>query len=190
MLGNPVPEYAATRHNAGWRFADALISHLDAPPPTRVRLGMWRRAKALWTKVTAGSVHICILKPMGYMNRSGTPTARVLRHLRLELDSLLVVVDDIHLAVGEARLRPGGGAGGHKGLASIRDSLGSEDFGRLRLGIGAPTDASDLSGWVLAPADPEERRLEAAAMPRNLAVALAWAKEGMEAEKTVLARGR
>lgn len=166
-----------------------MAKHLGAPPFARVRLGLLRRAKAMWTKAAVGDTPLCLLKPLCYMNRSGTPTARVLGHLGLEAKALLAVVDDIHLPVGKSRLRPGGGAGGHKGLASVRDSLGTQDFARLRIGVGSPAPGADLSAWVLAPADPEDRQAEAATLPVNIAAALAWAAAGVEEGQAALNSG-
>ncbi len=130
-LGNPGQEYAGTRHNLGYGALDELAR--------RHRLG-WneRGGLALETRWRFAGRHITLLKPLTFMNLSGD----ALRITGASPDSVLVVCDDIHLPVGLIRIRAGGGSGGHRGLESITDTLGTPGFARLRLGAGpAPTGA-------------------------------------------------
>lgn len=157
------------------------------PGFARVRLGFLRGAKAVWSRGEHGGMGMCLLKPMGYMNRSGPPALRVMRHLRLEAGSVLALVDDVHLAVGKARLRAAGGAGGHNGLRSLMDSLRTQELARLRVGVGSP-GGEDLADWVLSPPTPEDRAAEAALIPALVDAVLAWATEGVEAAQTILTK--
>ena len=132
-LGNPGPQYEATRHNVGFWLVDALA---------RQQACSWQREQkfqAEVTKPTGGPAAGCwLVKPQTFMNRSGLATAALAQFYRLTPDELLVVHDELDIAPGEIRLKQGGGHGGHNGVRDIATSLGSPDFWRLRLGIGHP----------------------------------------------------
>lgn len=151
-LGNPGARYRSTRHNLGFLTLDALSR----------RHGLsWRRAggpseEARWR---AGGRTILLQKPLTFMNDSGAALARV---AGLRPAELLVVSDDLNLPLGRLRFRMGGGSGGHNGLASIIDRLGTEAFPRLRLGIGAPPPGVDWADFVLEEFPPEDRAAAAA----------------------------
>ncbi len=162
-LGNPGPRYAATRHNAGFRVVERLARrHGIALDQARFRghLGRGR----------ARGVEIALIEPQTFMNRSGSSVLEALDGLGIDDPgaALLVVYDDLDLPFGRLRVRPGGGAGGHRGLADIQERLGRDDFPRLRFGIGRPPPGEDPVAYVLAPFAPDEEealgaRLECAA---------------------------
>ena len=162
-LGNPGPEYEATRHNAGFRVVERVAA----------RCGIaLRREKRLHARAGAGCVAGCeavLLAPGTWMNRSGLAVEAALEAYGVDpAADLLVVYDDLDLPFGRLRLRPGGGAGGHNGLADVQERLGRSDFARLRFGIGRPPAGRDPIEYVLAPWDAEQAaqldaRIEAAA---------------------------
>lgn len=146
-LGNPGPDYAGTRHNAGFWFIDRLCrSHGLTLREERKFLGYLTRldleGQACW-----------LLKPMTYMNRSGQSVAAMMNFYRLAPDNLLVVHDELDLPAGEARLKVGGGHGGHNGLRDIMAHLGNGDFMRLRIGIGHPGTRELVTPYVLSRPD-------------------------------------
>ncbi len=152
-LGNPGPQYERTRHNAGFWFLDDLV---------REHGGSLRGESRFGGEV--GRIHVAgrdlwLLKPMGFMNRSGLPVARLAAFYKLPPESILVVHDELDLPPGTVRLKRAGGHGGHNGLRDIIRHLGSNAFLRLRLGIGHPGDARAVIDYVLtrAPAAEQER---------------------------------
>jgi PTH1 family peptidyl-tRNA hydrolase len=174
-LGNPGPEYAVTRHNAGFRLADHLA--------VRWHIGPFRRIPA--AREASGSVRghtVLLIKPQTYMNRSGAALAP-LRSLAAFDPSrdLLVLVDDVALPAGSFRLRGAGSAGGHNGLKSVEGVLRRQDYARLRIGIGPrPPDVIDLADFVLGPFSPAEQAgLEELFEPMAQAVE-SWLEEGIE----------
>lgn len=131
-MGNPGPEYAATRHNVGFRIVDLLAE--------RHRLPAWRRhGNRLQTAGVVSGRNVVLVKPLTYMNRSGEALAALCGEDPFELDELLVCFDELALPLGKVRLRPRGSDGGHNGMRSIIRKLGSREFPRLRVGI-APAD--------------------------------------------------
>jgi len=173
-LGNPGPEYAATRHNAGFLLADHLAD--------RWHLAPFRSAgHAVATSGTVAGVAVRIVKPTTYMNASGD----ALRDLRSpSLDpaaDLLVLVDDAALPLGTFRLRGAGSSGGHNGLKSIEAALRRQDYARLRIGIGAkPPHYEDLADWVLGRLTTEERGALAAECDPMADAVECWLAEGIE----------
>jgi len=157
-LGNPEPRYRSNRHNLGFMALDVLSERHSLS---------WRRGAgpartALWR---VASRAVTLVEPLTFMNESGAALAKL---GGVPADELLVVCDDLNLPLGSLRIRPRGGGGGHKGLDSIIERLGTEDFPRLRLGIGAPPPGIDWVEFVLSDFAPEEldavsRMLEAAA---------------------------
>ncbi len=173
-LGNPGPRYAWTRHNAGYLVVERLASLLG---------GKWRNYKdlALTARVEVGGTPVLLVKPLTFMNLSGTAVAPLLSASGLDLDELLVVADDLDLPLGVIRLRPKGSAGGHRGLASVISSLGSSNFPRLRLGIGRPPAGCDVVSYVLSPFAPEERPIFEKVLDRAAAAVQSWVAEGIAA---------
>ena len=131
-LGNPGSQYEATRHNVGFRAVDAL-------------------AKALTAQATVGGVRVLLMKPQTYMNLSGVAIKQAADFYKVPPERVLVLFDDIDLDVGRLRIRRNGSAGGHNGIKSIISSLGSQEFPRIKIGVGAkPHPDCDLADWVLS----------------------------------------
>ncbi len=151
-LGNPGLEYHGTRHNVGFRVLDVYSHHEHLSFRRSPYQGYMARSHG------AGA-EIYLLKPTTFMNLSGRSVRAAMRELHLTPEEVLVVCDDLDLAVGRLRLRAGGSAGGHNGLKSIISEIGSDAFARLRVGIGRPPD-DDVVRFVLgAPRSDEARQL-------------------------------
>ena len=148
-LGNPTGRYAETRHNVGFRVIDLLAARHRLPEPQIMLQAIVGRGRIAGHKVL-------VVKPQTFMNESGRAVARLCAYFGLAPADLLVIYDDISLPLGMPRLRPGGSAGGHKGMQSLIDHLGTEDIPRLRLGLGAPPEGVTARDFVLAPFAPEE----------------------------------
>ena len=174
-LGNPGPEYDATRHNVGWWLLDRLAYEWGMP--------LFEKAgRAMVTEGTRGDVHYRFMKPVTYMNRSGGALTALasLEDFTVE-DDLLVVVDDAALDVGRVRFRPQGSPGGHNGLKSISGALGTQEYARLRIGVGEPPSGEDLSEWVLSPMDAGEEDVVLGLLPELVKGVEVWGIEGVEA---------
>ena len=160
FLGNPGEEYEHTRHNVAWDVADALAEDLNVPIQ---RL----KFRALTHVCTVGGCKAMLMKPVTYMNLSGEAAGEAARFYKLAPEDVLVVCDDVALPPGKLRLRAQGSAGGHNGLKSIAQHLGSESFPRLRVGEGAkPHPDYDLADWVLSRPAGEDAAAIAAAVTR------------------------
>ena len=150
-LGNPGGEYSGTRHNAGFKALDRIGKEHGARS--------WRgHEKALAAMGKVAGEPALLAKPLAYMNRSGPIVARLARAYGIPPERVVVIHDDLDLPVGRIRLRPGGSAGGHRGVASIIQALGTRDFPRIRLGIGRPGD-EDPVDYVLGEFSPDERKI-------------------------------
>jgi PTH1 family peptidyl-tRNA hydrolase len=148
-LGNPGREHQADRHNVGFMLLDRLAREAG------VRFERVRFQSLVTTARLAGH-RVLLAKPQTYMNASGRAVGQLVRFFKIEPASLLVAHDDLDLPLGTIRLRPGGGSGGHRGVASIVDQLGRQDFPRLRLGIGRPPGHMDPADYVLQSFRPDE----------------------------------
>jgi len=174
-LGNPGDRYRLTRHNIGFRVVDLLADRWGLTGAGRVREG----AARLEVERPDPIGRVLLLKPMKFMNISGGPVRAALRHAQADPTSdLLVVADDIDLPLGKIRLRRGGCAGGHNGLRDIIAALGSNEFNRLRVGIGRAGEAVD---HVLSTFKKDERDLAAEAIATAADAAELWLAEGIEA---------
>ena len=132
-LGNPGPEYAATRHNIGFMVADQLVAQFGST---------WEKSTK-WDALLARRGNVFVAKPTNYMNRSGYPLVAIAHFYKIEPPEILVILDDMALPLGRLRLRSRGGPGGHNGLESVIVQFGTEEIPRLRIGIGAaPTTGS------------------------------------------------
>ena len=141
-LGNPGRKFRYDRHNIGFMALNKL-SEKYGEAYSRVQFD------ALLTDVRINNDKVFLSKPQTFMNNSGTPVAQLMRYYRIPIENLLVVFDDLDLPLGYLRLRPQGGSGGHRGVQSIIDRIGSQDFPRMRLGIGRPPGIMDPSAFVL-----------------------------------------
>jgi PTH1 family peptidyl-tRNA hydrolase len=157
-LGNPGAEYADTRHNAGFRFLDKLAER------TGCTLRPESRFSGKAGKVSIGGREVWLLAPQTFMNRSGEAVSKLSHYYKVPVESILVAHDELDLPVGTARLKHGGGAGGHNGLSDVIDKLGSADFLRLRIGIGRPTTSEEVLSYVLQKAPSAEQKLIDAAI--------------------------
>ena len=161
-LGNPGPEYEATRHNAGFWWIDALAVQLGA------RLVPERGYQALAARVIRPPGPVWLLQPMTFMNRSGVSVAALARFFKIEPAQILVVHDELDLQPGQAKLKFGGSAAGHNGLKDIHAMLGTQDFWRLRLGIGHPGVKAEVVNYVLKKPSAEHRDAIAKASEQSL----------------------
>ena len=141
-LGNPGREYKDNRHNIGFMLIDRLAVRLDAR-------GMKLQSKAIVTSGLYEGRKLILAKPQTYMNLSGQSVQGLLNFYKVPTENLIVAHDDLDLPVGTIRIRPGGGAGGQRGMASTIERLGTKDFPRLRLGIGRPPGRMDAAAYVL-----------------------------------------
>ncbi|MFP4008008.1 MAG: aminoacyl-tRNA hydrolase [Spirulinaceae cyanobacterium] len=174
-LGNPEPKYDKTRHNIGFEALDELAQRWNIPLQNN------RRFKGLWGEgrsVTGDKIYL--LKPLTYMNRSGEAIRAVMDWYKLPPESLLVVYDDMDLAVGRLRLRLSGSAGGHNGIKSTISHLGSQDFPRLRIGIGQSGPQKDTVSHVLGRFAPAEREAIQEVLRLTTAAIEVALKEGLE----------
>ncbi len=174
-LGNPGPEYEATRHNVGWWLVDRLSSDWD--------LGPFRRdGPALTVQGGVGEESVVLVKPLTFMNRSGAVLAPLRNVSDFDITrDLLVVVDDLALDVGRVRLRPSGGTGGHNGLKSVQAALGTQDYARLRIGVGSPPPEVDAADWVLSAFEPEDEDTVVQLLPELVDAVRVWMEDGAEA---------
>jgi PTH1 family peptidyl-tRNA hydrolase len=149
-LGNPGQKYADTRHNAGWQLLDAITRHQPGFQFDE------SRSKGLIARAEWAGVNVALVKPQTFMNLSGEAVAPIARFYKIPIECILVAFDDVDLPAAALRLRPKGGAGGHKGMHSIIQHLGSQDFPRLRLGIGRPPGQMPTEAYVLQKFKPDE----------------------------------
>ena len=152
-LGNPGPEYEATRHNAGFWWLDAAARKLG------VMMLPQRGFFGLAAKASASTGAVWLLQPMTYMNLSGKAVAALARFYKIAPQEILVVHDELDLLPGQAKIKCGGGHAGHNGLRDIHAQLGSADYWRLRLGIGHPGVKAEVVDYVLRKPTPEHRDL-------------------------------
>jgi len=172
-LGNPGKEYEHTRHNVGFDIVDQFArAHAIALTG--------RDHRAIIGDGRVGESRVYLLKPQTYMNLSGEAVALFLRQKPLELSDILVVADDIALPVGRIRMRPGGSAGGHNGLKSLIAHFHSNEFPRLRIGVGAPVDPSIQIDFVLGRFSKAEQETVDEAMNRAVEAIEMWIAEGVE----------
>ncbi len=161
-LGNPGPGYAQTRHNAGYWFLDALQRRTVFSYRSETRF------RAELADILVGGQKLRLLRPTTWMNESGGPVSAVARYFGIEPAQVLVVHDDLDLPPGVARLKRAGGHGGHNGLRSIFQELGSQEFARLRLGIGHPGSPDDVTDYVLRTPSADDRDAISNAIERTL----------------------
>ena len=158
-LGNPGHEYRDTRHNVGFKVVDALAE--------RHGVNSWNeKFGGLEAKTRFNEMSVILVKPLSYMNLSGQAVQGFSAFYKIEAPDVLVIVDDVELPLGRLRAKPGGGPGGHNGLKSVIQSLGTEDFPRLRVGVGRGDGGKNLSSFVLGRFTEDEHEIISAAVLR------------------------
>lgn len=148
-LGNPGEKYLKTRHNAGFLFLDHLIHHFSIPD-------YQAKFKGAFTEGIIQGEKLYFLKPLTFMNLSGQSVAGVTQFFKIAPEDVLIIHDDLDVAFGKIRLKIGGSSGGHNGIKSIEQTLGSANFWRLRIGIGRPLQERDVANYVLNDFDHNE----------------------------------
>jgi PTH1 family peptidyl-tRNA hydrolase len=172
-LGNPGPKYAANRHNVGFHCVERLaLAHGLAFDK--------RQKRARVARGTIRGQRVVLAKPQTYMNASGRAVVPLAHFYKVQLECLLVIYDDLDLPLGTIRLRPEGGSGGHKGMRSIIEHLGTPSFARLRIGIGRPPGQMDPAAYVLQNFPVSEATLLEETVERAIAAIEAWMTEGIE----------
>ena len=161
-LGNPGPEYADTRHKAGFWWVDEAARLLKVP------LQMERSHFGLMARTSINGQPLWLLQPQTFMNLSGKAVGSLARFFKIAPEEILVVHDELDLPPGEAKLKRGGGHAGHNGLRDIHAQLGSADYWRLRVGIGHPGNKNEVANWVLKKPSPDDRIAIAQTLDRSL----------------------
>ena len=171
-LGNPGREYERTRHNVGYRTADLLAKDAGVKIDRAKFRGLTRT-------LTLAGKKVLLLKPETYMNNSGEAVQLAAMFYKVPIDHILVVSDDVSLPVGTIRVRAEGSAGGHNGLKSVISRLGSQEFPRVKIGVGAkPHPEYDLADWVLSAFSPQEEALIGPAVEKAAAAVQELIKNG------------
>jgi PTH1 family peptidyl-tRNA hydrolase len=173
-LGNPGRKYSRTRHNVGFEVV-ARLAEVHAAGP------VWSKFDAEICDARISGEKLLLVAPQTYMNRSGRSVRPLLDFYKVPASELLVVCDDLNLDVARLRLRAAGSAGGQKGLQDIMDHLGTQDFARLRIGIGRPPGRMSASAYVLRQFDESEREIVDVAINTAAEAVVQWAHEGVQA---------
>jgi PTH1 family peptidyl-tRNA hydrolase len=172
-LGNPGREYKDSRHNVGFMLIDRLAVMLDAR-------GMKLQSRALITTGQFEGRKLLLAKPQTYMNLSGRSVQGLLQFYKIPFDHLIVAHDDLDLPFGTIRIRPGGGPGGQKGMASTIEQLGTRDFPRLRIGIGRPPGRMDPSDYVLQDFSRDEAAELSGVLDRAAQAVQTFVRDGLD----------
>jgi len=180
-LGNPGRQYAGTRHNVGFEVIDELAKRhgvgFEAAPADAV-MGKWRRE---------GEV-VLLVKPLTFMNLSGVAAGQLMRYFKIDVPDLLVICDDVNLPLGRLRVRAAGSDGGHNGLRSMAEQLGTIEYSRLRIGVGRGDERRDLADHVLAGFAPEEQPGVNDAVTRAADAVECWVLDGLAKTMNVFNR--
>ncbi|HEX9048020.1 MAG TPA: aminoacyl-tRNA hydrolase [Verrucomicrobiae bacterium] len=173
-LGNPGAEYAKTRHNAGFLLVEKLAGQWKAE---------WKSERKFHSRVaraTPAGKPVLLAQPQTFMNLSGEAVGSLVKFYQVPLLNVLVVVDDADLPLGEIRLRPSGGTGGHHGLESVTQHLGSREYARLRIGIGRRDEKREITGHVLGRFGAEENALLEKVLERAAGQLECWLAAGLQ----------
>lgn len=180
-LGNPGRQYAGTRHNVGFDVIDQLTRRhrvaLEAAP-VNAMFGKWRRDAEV----------VLLVKPLTFMNLSGEAVGGLMRYFKIDVGDVLVVTDDVNLPLGRLRLRGTGSEGGHNGLRSVAQHLGTMDYPRLRIGVGRGDTRRDLADHVLAMFEPQEQPEVEHAVTRAAEAVESWVTDGLAKTMSVFNR--
>ena len=171
-LGNPGDKYENTRHNVGFRALDELAETANVPVQKL-------KYKALTNTCTVSGAKVLLMKPITYMNLSGEAVGEAARFFKIPPERVLVFSDDVSLPVGKLRIRKSGSAGGHNGLKSIIQHLGTDQFPRVKIGVGGkPHPDYDMADWVLGKFPPEDRKVIDEMVQKAAKAAEYYIKEG------------
>jgi len=176
-FGNPGREYRNTRHNVGFRLIDSMVSEFNTKL-TKVQF------KAMTGTIELDNARIILAKPQTFMNLSGQAVAALMLFYKIPLNKVLVAHDDIDLPLGTIRIRPGGGSGGQKGLASTIEKLGTQDFPRMRIGIGRPSGSQEAAGYVLQEFSNSDEKVLQDVLPQAVEAIKVFVAEGLDAAMT------
>lgn len=174
-LGNPGREYQNTRHNIGFRCADAFTRAHGLAYESK------KRSKAIVAEGTVAGQRVLVAKPQTYMNLSGSAVQGLAAFYKIPPQRILVIYDDLDLPAATLRVRSKGGSGGHRGMTDIIRRLGTQEFPRIRFGIGRPPGRMDPADYVLQRFSPEEEPAIAEAVERAIAAVEIWLRDGIEA---------
>lgn len=180
-LGNPGRSYRGNRHNVGFMVLDRVAEALN------VTFSKMKR-EALFTRARVGDHRLVLVKPQTYMNHSGRAVQAYLQFHKCSLDHLLVVYDDVDLPFEHLRLKPGGGAGGQKGMRSIIKALSTDEFPRLRVGIGRPPGRMPVSAYVLRDFSSQEQEILPFVLDEAVQGVLTFVKDGIHQAMTQINR--
>ena len=173
-LGNPGADYAKTRHNAGFLLVEKLAEQWRAN---------WANEKKFVARVAKAEhsgKRVLLCEPQTFMNLSGEAVGALVQFYQVPLTAVLVAVDDADLPLGEIRLRPGGGTGGHHGLESVTQHLGATAYARLRIGIGRKNDVRQIANYVLGKFEPAENELVEKILDRAARQVECWLAHGLQ----------
>ncbi len=176
-LGNPGAEHRKSRHNVGFMVIDHLAARLGARF-TRVE------SKALVSKIEFEAKRLILAKPHTYMNLSGQSVGALVRYYKVPAVQILIAYDDVDLPLGTIRLRPGGGSAGQKGMVSIIEKLGTQEFPRLRIGIGRPPGRMDAASYVLQDFSQMEKPVLEETLSRSVDAILTFIRDGLDPAMT------
>ena len=151
-LGNPDSKFLNTRHNIGFWFIDSLVDSLRIDFNDNLKKGFCD------TDYLSEGINIKLLKPMTFINDSGTPLKNFIKNKNITPSQIIVAYDDLDLAAGKIRLKFSGGSGGHNGIKDIIEKIGTKDFWRLKIGIGKPTHKDDVISYVLGKPSPDDKK--------------------------------
>jgi PTH1 family peptidyl-tRNA hydrolase len=186
-LGNPGRQYAGTRHNVGFEVIDELTRRhrveLEAAPVDAM-FGKWRTLSGRG----GGAEVVLLVKPLTFMNLSGEAVGGLMRYFKMDVSDVVVVTDDVNLPLGRLRMRGTGSEGGHNGLRSIAQHLGTIDYSRLRIGVGRGDTERDLADHVLAMFTPQEQPEVRNAVTRAAEAVESWVTDGLAKTMNVFNR--
>lgn len=178
-LGNPGKEYAQTRHNSGFLAMDYLLEKCNVS-------NLSRKFDAYVGKVNIGGESVLLMKPLTYMNHSGSAVSQAVNYYHIEVEDILVLHDDMDLPVGSLRIRDKGSSGGQKGMQSIIDALGTNQIARIRIGVGhsTPGEHEEVIDWVLSEVPKKEKEEFEQVLQSAAEAAYAWVNTPMELVKS------
>ena len=173
-LGNPGKKYTNTRHNIGFRCADALVQAHGLSYERK------KQSKAKYADGTIMGKRIMIAKPQTFMNLSGSAVQGLVNFYQIPPEQIIIIYDDLDLSPGTLRIRPKGGTGGHRGMTDIIQKIGTNDFPRIRFGIGRPPERMDPAAFVLRPFDDDEECMVKETVKRVIKTIDMWLTDGID----------